>query len=67
MLGSNGVAFLEFDTLVVVAMSGLRMKSDTYINDFPRDTRLFFGMSSSGPWGQIGTSIIYNGGVSLQR
>jgi hypothetical protein len=51
MLGSNGVAFLEFDTLVVVAMSGLRMKPDTYINDFPRENPLIFWDVKFGPVG----------------
>jgi len=59
MSGVNGVAFAEFEMGEVVRMSGFRMKPrNSYKNRFPRDTRLFSGTSSSGPWTQIGTSIL---------
>ena len=34
------------------------MKPDSILTGFPLDTRLYLGQSRSGPWGQIGTSIL---------
>jgi len=55
---SNGVAFTEFDMGAVVTVSGFRMKPDNLLTGFPRDTRLYLGQSRSGPWGQIGRSVL---------
>jgi len=63
----TGVAFIELDMGAVVKVGGFIMQpSDFFIennvnyslNRFPRDTRLFSGTSSSGPWTQIGMSIL---------
>jgi len=61
--GSTGVAFIELDMGAVVGVGGFIMQpsnvfSGHSLRRFPRDTRLFSGMSSSGPWTQIGMSIL---------
>jgi len=51
MSGVNGVAFAEFEMGEVVRVSGFRMKPrNSYKDRFPRDTRLFSGTSTTGPW-----------------
>jgi len=56
--GSTGVAFIELDMGAVVGVGGFIIQpSGAELNRFPRDTRLFSGTSSSGPWTQIGMSI----------
>jgi len=57
--GPAGVVFIEFDMGAAVAVSGFRMiPASRILYRFPRDTRLFSGASSSGPWTHIGTSIL---------
>jgi len=57
--GPTGFAFMEFDAWAVVAVSGFRIGPHAgVLRRFPRDIHLFAGTSSSGPWTQIGMSIL---------